>query len=230
MLQYKVIEIFTSEEARWRGKQLYTAVVERVNDMKIAARCIVTRGIEGSYESGEISTGRLEVLSYNMPIRVTIIVPAAEFEDLVSNVSEMVTDGIVAVRDVEVVSHKVCGVLIPRNTRVQEIMTPNPKRVGTATPVSDVARLLLSSTFTGVPVVDEDDRPAGVIAQGDLIYKAELPMRIGLLAHADPKKVDAILDTLAPKQAREVMTHPAVVIRQNRPVTEAVDLMLKKKV
>ena len=44
MLQYKVIEIFTSEEARWQGKQLHTAVVQSVNDLKIAARCIVTRG------------------------------------------------------------------------------------------------------------------------------------------------------------------------------------------
>ncbi|MGO9312496.1 MAG: DUF190 domain-containing protein [Syntrophobacteraceae bacterium] len=230
MLQYKVIEIFTSEEARWKGKRLYTAVVQSLSDLKIAARCIVTRGIEGFYENGEIATSRLEVLSYNMPVRVTIIVPAAEFEDMLSIVDEMVTDGIIAVRDVEVISHKTRGVLMPRNTRVLEIMTRNPKRVSATTPVSDVAKLLLSSTFTGLPVVDEKDRPVGVIAQGDLIYKADLPMRVGLLAQADRQKVGAILDTLAPKRAREIMTHPAVVIEQNSLVTEAVDLMLKKKV
>ncbi len=229
-MQYKVIEIFTSEEARWKGKRLYTAVVQSLSDLKIAARCIVTRGIEGFYENGEIATSRLEVLSYNMPVRVTIIVPAAEFEDMLSIVDEMVTDGIIAVRDVEVISHKTRGVLMPRNTRVLEIMTRNPKRVSATTPVSDVAKLLLSSTFTGLPVVDEKDRPVGVIAQGDLIYKADLPMRVGLLAQADRQKVGAILDTLAPKRAREIMTHPAVVIEQNSLVTEAVDLMLKKKV
>jgi len=230
MLQYKVIEIFTSEEARWQGKRLYTALVRSLSDLKIAARCIVTRGIEGFYENGEIATSRLEVLSYNMPVRVTIIVPAAEFEGILSKVDEMVTDGIIAVRDVEVISHKTRGVLMPRNTRVLEIMTRDPKRVSATTPVSDVAKLLLSSTFTGLPVVDEKDRPVGVIAQGDLIYKADLPMRVGLLAQADRQKVGAILDTLAPKRAREIMTHPAVVIEQNGLVTEAVDLMLKKKV
>ena len=46
-----------------------------MHDLKIAARCLVTRGIEGSYESGEIATRSLEVLSYNMPVRITIIVP-----------------------------------------------------------------------------------------------------------------------------------------------------------
>ena len=47
MLHYKKIEIFTSEEARWQGQPLYAAVVQFVHDLKIAARCLVTRGIEG---------------------------------------------------------------------------------------------------------------------------------------------------------------------------------------
>jgi CBS domain-containing protein len=230
MLQYKVIEIFTSEEMRFQGKQLYTAVVQRVADLKIAARCIVTRGIEGSYESGEIATGRLEILSYNMPVRITIIMPAAEFDTVLSEVEGMVTDGIIAVRDMEVASHKTRGRLIPRNTRVREIMTPDPKRVIAATPVSEVARLLLSSSFTGLPVVDGADRPIGVISSGDLIYRAEMPVRLGLLAEADREKVAAVVDALAPKPAGEIMTKPAVIIQHDRLATEAVELMLKKKV
>ena len=129
MQQYKKIEIFTSEEARWEGRPLYAAIVQFVHDLKIAARCLVTRGIEGSYESGEIATGRLEVLSYNMPVRITIIVPAAESERILSKAEEMVTDGIVAVQDLRVISHKTRGLLMPRHTRVRDIMTPAPKKV-----------------------------------------------------------------------------------------------------
>ncbi|MEJ2032276.1 MAG: DUF190 domain-containing protein, partial [Deltaproteobacteria bacterium] len=77
---YKIIEIFTSEEAKWHGRVLYDAVVEQVNGLKIAARTIVTRAIEGSYENGEIATGRIEVLSYNLPVRITIILPAPELD------------------------------------------------------------------------------------------------------------------------------------------------------
>ena len=84
MQPYRKIEIFTSEEARWEGRPLYAAIVQFVHDLKIAARCLVTRGIEGSYESGEIATGRLEVLAYNMPVRVTIVVPGGRVrQDLV---------------------------------------------------------------------------------------------------------------------------------------------------
>lgn len=230
MQQYKKIEIFTSEEARWQGQPLYAAILQFVHDLKIAARCLVTRGIEGVYESGEMATGRLEVLSYNMPVRITIIVPAVESERILAQVEEMVTDGIVAVQDLQVISHKTRGILIPRQTRVRDIMTPTPQKVKLDTSLAEVARLLLSSTFTGLPVVDDINRPVGVISQGDLIYKAGMPMRLGLLAESDQQKVGAVLKALQPRQAQEVMTQSPVTIRQDSLVTEAVDLMLRKGV
>ncbi len=230
MPQYKVIEIFSSEEARWRGKPLYSAIVQLVAGLKMAARCIVTRGIEGSYENGEIATSRLEILSYNMPLRITVIVPAGEFDGVLRKIEEMVAEGIVAVRDVEVISHKTRGLPMPRYTRVREIMTPDPRRVNSTESLREVARLLLSSTFTGLPVVDIENRPVGIITQGDLIYKAEMPLRLGLLAEADRERVDAILADLAPRKARDVMTKPAITVEKNKLVTEAVDIMLEKKV
>ncbi len=230
MLRYKVIEIFISEESRLRGKPLYSAIVERVTELKIAARTIVTKGIEGSFESGEVATGRIEVLSYNMPVRVTIILPASDFDMVLAEVDKMVTDGIIAARDVEVLSHKTRGRLIPRQTRVREIMTPNPKAVRMATPLDEVARILLSSTFTGLPVVDDEYRPVGVIAQGDLIYKAGMPMRLGLLAESGRDRIGTVLEGLAGKQAGEVMTQPAVTIGEDQLVTEAVARMLSKGV
>ncbi len=230
MLQYKLIEIFTNEAERYEGRPLRSVVVERVRDLKIPARCIVTRGIEGCYENGEIATDRLEVASYRMPLRIEIIVPATDSAAVVSLLSEMVNDGIIAVRDVDVISHKTVGLLVPRNARVREIMTPDPVRVGTGAAVSEVARLLLSSDFTGLPVVDERDRPVGVIAQTDLLYKARLPMRLGLLAVADRERIDRVLEELDTKPATEIMTRPAITIGLDRPVTEAVELMLERKV
>ena len=118
MQQYKKIEIFTSEEARWaRETPSMLPSSNLFTTWKIAARCLVTRGIEGAYESGEIATGRLEVLSYNMPVRGIIVVPSFESEKILSSAEEMVTDGIVAVQDLSVISHKTRGILIPRDIR-----------------------------------------------------------------------------------------------------------------
>jgi len=58
MLNYKAIEIFTSEEARYRKKPVADAVMQYIKDLKIAARCIVTRGVAGCYESGEVAKWR----------------------------------------------------------------------------------------------------------------------------------------------------------------------------
>jgi CBS domain-containing protein len=230
MQQYKKIEIFTSEEARWEGGPLYAAIVQFVHDLRIAARCLVTRGIEGSYESGEIATGRLEVLSYNMPVRVTIVAPASESEKILSKAAAMVKDGIVTVQDLNVFSYRTHGLLIPKDSRARDIMTPSPKKVNLDSPLDEVALLLLSSTFTGLPVVDGENRPIGVISQGDLIYKAGMPMRLGLLAESDRGKVSPVLEALAARKASEVMTQPAVTIEQDKLVTDAVNLMLKRQV
>ena len=223
MQHYKLIEIFTDEEARWQGEPLPSAIIQYIRDLKIAARCLVTRGIAGFYESGEIATSSLEVLSYNMPVWITIILPAYESDRVVAEMSQMVTNGIVAVQDLDVVSHRTRGLLMPRQTRVREVMVADPKKVYPDTPLDDVARLLLSSTFTGLPVVDAENRPVGVISQSDLIYKAGMPMRLGLLAESERNKVSAVLESLASKKAKEVMTRPAIMIGQDKLVTEAVD-------
>jgi len=129
MLQYKVIEIFTSEKVRWKGRPLNEAIVQYVHDLKIAARCLVTRAIDGCYESGEVATGRLEILSYNMPLRIAIVLPAAEIERVLPEVEAMVTDGIVAVHHLDVVSHKTRKQLVPKQIKVRDIMTPDPRKV-----------------------------------------------------------------------------------------------------
>ena len=142
----------------------------------------------------------------------------------------MVADGIVAVQEVQVIAHKTRGYLIPKHTRVRDVMTTSPQKVTLETSLDKVARLLLSATFTGLPVVDAQNRPVGVISQGDLIYKAGMPMRLGLLAESASAKVSAVCEALASRQAREVMTQPVVMIDQDRNVTDAVDLMLAKQV
>ena len=230
MQSYNIIEIFIGEEARWQGQPLASAMVHVVHDLKIAARCMVTRGIEGAYENGEIATGRIEVLSYNLPVRITIIAPAAESERILARAEAMVADGLVTVQEVKVIAHKTRGYLISKHTRVREVMTASPQKVGLETTIDEVARLLLSATFTALPVVDVQNRPVGVISQGDLIYKAGLPMRLGLLAASDGAKVSAVCEALASRQAREVMTQPVVMIAQDSMVTDAVDLMLTKNV
>ena len=228
MLNYKAIEIFTNEEARYRNKPVADAVIDYIRALKIAARCIVTRGIAGCDESGEISTGRLEILSFNLPVRIYIILPAAATEQVLAGLDERVGNGIIALHDLAVISHKAANTFFPRQLTVRDVMTPAPQRVTAESPVSDAARLLLSSIYTGLPVVDRKDRPIGVLTQGDLIGRGGLPLRLGLLAESEQDGIEAIMSALAQKPVAEIMTAPAVTIAEDRPLTEAVDRMLTK--
>jgi PII-like signaling protein len=76
-LKYSVIEIFTSEEDQFDGKQIQDALVQYIRDLKIAARCMVSRGIQGCYESGEIASQKILDLSYHMPLKIEIVLPSS---------------------------------------------------------------------------------------------------------------------------------------------------------
>jgi CBS domain-containing protein len=230
MLNYKAIEILTSEEARYRKKPVVDAIMQYIKDLKIAARCIITRGVAGCYESGEMVTGRVVILSFNMPVRIYIVLPAAETERVLNGLNGMVTDGIVVLHDLNVLSHRTRNSFFPRQLMIRDVMTRNPESVTAGTPLSDAARLLLPSIFTGLPVVDEQSRPIGVITQGDLIRKGGLPLRLGLLAESDQNRLESVLNQLASRKAAEVMTSPAVMIAADRPLAAAVELMLTKGV
>ncbi len=226
-LKYSMIEIFSTEEARHQGRPLYEAAVQYIRELKIPARCMVIRGIEGCYENGEIATQSIVDMSFSMPVLIKVILPSAHTELALPGLEAMVNDGIVAVREMNVQCHKTQKKLIPGHLRVKDRMTPDPKSVSLNTRVSDVIRLLLSSNFTGVPVTDDKEHPLGVISQGDLIYRGGMPARLGLLAQSDPDSMETVLQSLSAKKAKDIMS-AAVCIRENELLTEAVEVMLKK--
>ena len=229
-LNYNIIEIYTSEEVRCGKKVLHEEIVACIRQLKIAARCIVSKGIEAVYEDGEIATQKMLNLSYNMPLKIEIILPASERKQVLNKLEPMVCEGIISWRDLNVRTYKTRKRLFPRQIRLKDVMTPSPCSVLQTTPLDEVVRRLLSATFTGMPVVNEDNRPVGIISQGDLIYRAGMPIRLALMARSDPVTLDKMLNGLASRQASEIMTQPPVYIQETELLTAAVDLMLKKNV
>jgi|DewCreStandDraft_4_1066084.scaffolds.fasta_scaffold37991_2 CBS domain-containing protein len=227
-MEYKAICIYTNEDARWQGKPLADAVINLLRERRLAARCLVTRAIAGCDENGETATQRVEVLSYNLPIRIEIILPAAEVEGLLTAVAEMVTEGVVGVSNLQVVSHKVRHRLIPRQMKVRDVMTPAPKRTSPEATLDQVLEILLKSDFTGLPVVDDNQRPVGIITDGDLLYRAGIPIRVRLLAEFANDDIQTVKLGVAHRLAKEVMTTPVVTVEQDQFLFEAVATMLKR--
>lgn len=108
-----------------------------------------------------------------------------------------------------------------QHRRVSDLMTPNVVRVQRGTTFKEIVRLLAEYDITAVPVVDEEDRPLGVVSEADLLRRT--PGRHGLAALLDPSCTH-LAGTGAPT-AEALMTSPALVARPGWSVVEAARMM-----
>jgi CBS domain-containing protein len=228
-LDYRVIEIFTSEEARDHRRSVVEEVVAVVKSLRIAARCAVFKGCAGVFESGEIASRRILDISYNMPVKIEIVVPAAEARTVLDRLETVVSDGVVGVRDIRLHAYRTRHRLIPRQLRVRDVMTPDPVRFPPSASLAEVARALMGAVFGAVPIVDAAGRPVGIVTQGDLIYKARMPLPMGLLAESGPEVRERVMSDLSTRTARDVMTPRPVCTGAQDRVTEAVDVLVRKE-
>jgi CBS domain-containing protein len=225
-LTYTLARIFTSEESRYKGKPLYLEIVNLVNQQKISARCHVTKSIAGCYENGEIATHGIEVLSFNMPLEITVIMPQHESVRLLPLIEEMVDEGLMTVEDQEVHWHKCRKRMIPRQIRVRDVMTPAPRTLAMDAPASEAMRILLGARFHGIPVVDAQNRPVGMVTHGDLFRHPAMPIKVGLLRNLDPGQLCTMEKVLAGTSLGDLMSKPLVTIKEDELLAKAVDVML----
>ena len=57
--------------------------------------------------------------------------------------------------------------------KVKEIMSVPAITVGPEEPVAQIAELLLTKRISAVPVVDDNDKPLGMVSEGDLMRRPE---------------------------------------------------------
>jgi CBS domain-containing protein/PII-like signaling protein len=227
--RYSLIEIHTRESARHGGKALYEAVIDAVRARNASARCIVLRGIAGCFEDGSAAAQHIVDLSYDMPIKIEIVLPSDEVEGLLTELETVVTDGLVTRREVELCSRRAPQGLLPPQLCVRDAMTPNPQRVYPLTPTAEAVRMLLGADFHALPVVDEAERPVGIVTQGDLLARAGLPLRPGLLGGVGEPGIETLVGAMPALATGEVMSANPVTIGEDRPLTEAASQMLERK-
>ncbi|WP_406382075.1 CBS domain-containing protein [Streptomyces sp. NBC_01618] len=107
---------------------------------------------------------------------------------------------------------------------VAELMTRDVVRARRDLPFKEIVKLLAENDVTAVPVVDELDRPMGVVSEADLLRKSS--------DQADPSGLTPIPYLEAWERAKaegaraeELMSAPAVCARPEWTVVEAARLM-----
>jgi CBS domain-containing protein len=117
---------------------------------------------------------------------------------------------------------------------VQQVMTHHVVTVRPDMPLKDVARVLIDSGISGVPVVDDRGHIAGVVSEADFLVKGQGAQAIhhrrlaSLLGESQTTRQQ--LAKVAATTAGEAMTAPAITIEPSRTLQEAAAQMTAHEV
>ncbi len=103
---------------------------------------------------------------------------------------------------------------------VREVMTPNPITVRPESDYLAAIALMRAGRFRHLPVVDEQNRPVGIIAGPDL----------GNVQSAGKLKQQAIQGDGVLLRVQEVMKHPVITTTPDYPLEEAARLMVDHRI
>ena len=99
----RMLRIHFGEDDKWQNKPLYEAIVMKCRELDIAG-ATVFRGIEG-YGASTLIHKRHLLFSSDRPIMVTVIDTEEKISKLIPALDEMVSEGLVAMSDVEVIHY-----------------------------------------------------------------------------------------------------------------------------
>jgi PII-like signaling protein len=101
----KLLRIFIGESDKHGHKPLYQAIVEMLREEGMAGATVL-RGIEGFGATSHLHTARILRLSEDLPIVIEVADTAERIEAIMPKIDEMVTEGMVTLERVEVVSYR----------------------------------------------------------------------------------------------------------------------------
>jgi PII-like signaling protein len=101
----KLLRIFIGESDRHGRKPLYQAIVEMLREEGMAGATVL-RGVEGFGANSHLHTARILRLSEDLPIVIEVADTAEKIETIMPKLDEMVTDGMVTLERVEVVTYR----------------------------------------------------------------------------------------------------------------------------
>ncbi|WP_030250967.1 MULTISPECIES: DUF190 domain-containing protein [unclassified Streptomyces] len=98
------LTVFVGENDTWRHKPLYSEIVHRAHAAGLAGASVF-RGIEGFGASSLIHTTRLLSLSEDLPVAVVIVDTEPRVRAFLSQLDDIVTEGLVTLEDCEVIRY-----------------------------------------------------------------------------------------------------------------------------
>ncbi len=121
--------------------------------------------------------------------------------------------------------------------QIKDIMTTDVITVSTGDSVEHCARLLQENDISGLPVLDDNGKVAGIVTEGDLIRRASrikapgyLEILGGLIYLGSPKKFVDELQRAMSYEAGQLMSKDVISVGPDDTVEKAATLMVDEGV
>ncbi len=119
--------------------------------------------------------------------------------------------------------------------QIKDIMATDVITVSTSDSVEQCAKLLQENNISGLPVLDEGGKVAGIVTEGDLIRRASrikapgyLEILGGLIYLGSPGKFVEELQRAMSLEAGQLMSKDVISVKPEESVEEAATLMVEK--
>jgi len=121
---------------------------------------------------------------------------------------------------------------IAGSVKAADLMTRDVHAVRRETPLRDVAEIMTRNQISGVPVVDEDRRLAGIISEKDFCsHMGDQSARslMGVITECIQNR-GCVAMTLRAQKAEDIMTFPVVTVQEETPLRAIKALLTKKNI
>ncbi|HML20961.1 MAG TPA: DUF190 domain-containing protein [Aggregatilinea sp.] len=225
----KRLVIYVGESDTWRGRSLYMSILETLRKGGIAGATVM-RGHAGFGAHSLIHTWRIERLSMDLPMVITVVDSPENIDKALALVKPMVREGLITVEDVVIVkyTHRYLQPL-PADRLVSAIMTRNVTTVTPDTPARQVIELFLGQLFKAVPVVDDERHIIGIITEEDLLEKVEMPAHLAVVGRLEQEDLQEFLAQIRhEKTARHIMTQPVSTVNEDDALGHVAQQMVER--
>ena len=222
LVDVKILRIFLGELSKENSTPLYESIVN-LAIKKGMAGAVVTRGVMGFGANNFLHTSKILRLSEDLPMIVQLVDTPSRIDDFLSVIDSLIEEGTIVVENAQAIFH------MPM--RIRDIMTYGVAKVGLDSNLSEIATLLIKNQVKSLPVV-EDDRIKGIITGGDLLQRANMPLRLDIQCQLPSDILDGQIRCLDDDglKAKDIMTTPVLVLNIKTDMNEALSLMSSKKV
>lgn len=228
----RLLKIFIDESSTYKGRPTYEVLLEMLQKEGCAG-ATVFRAFSGFGGHRMIHTDRLVDVLPQLPLVIEVIDSPEQLAKVRPRLEEIVEEGLIIVQDVEIWKYSYSPKLreVPSRATVGQVMTKAVVSVAPEASLAEVVRLLLDQDyFKALPVIDANRRVVGIITDGDLLNRGDVPHRLGVLETLDRESLHLLMDELHhnAKKAADVMTHPPVTVRRETHVRDAAKMMVER--